>query len=337
MTAPLLTVIVPVFNEAARIERTLDEIATAVLGSEAFRLDLLVVDDGSTDGTTSLARFAAERLGGRVITQSNQGRFAARRAGLDAARGEYVLLIDSRVSVSSDSLAFVAERLRAGDDVWNAHVDIDSNGNPYGRFWRVLVEAAWWEYFANPRTTSFGLADFDRFPKGTTCFLAPIDLVRDSFGAFRSRSYYDNDRFANDDTPLLRWIAERRPIHISPRFRATYTPRSTAAGFLRHAFHRGIVFVDGHGRSESRFFPVVVAFYPTSAASALLLLRRPGVALAVVGAASVVTAGVVRRRWPEDAIAFAALAPPYAIAHGLGMWKAAGLAIAKTLRARRST
>ena len=76
-----------------------------------------------------------------------------------------------------------------------------------------------------------------------------------AFEAFSTR--YADPRNANDDTPIIRRLAEERPIHISPQFRARYWPRDTLRGFLKHAYHRGIVFLDGHGRRESAFFPFV--------------------------------------------------------------------------------
>jgi len=336
VSRPLLSVVIPVYNEETRIARTVEEAAASVDASGAFDLDLVLVDDGSTDDTAAAARAAVARVGGRVVSQPNQGRLGARRTGLAEARGDYVLLLDSRVSVAPASLAFVGAELAAGNEVWNAHVEIEVDGNPYGRFWRVLTEAAFAEYFSSPRTTSFGPEEFDRFPKGTTCFLAPAGLLRDAFGEHRSRSYYADERNANDDTPILRRLAERRRIHISPRFRATYTPRASFDGFVRHAYHRGIVFLDGHGRRESRFFPAVAAFYPASAALVLLAARRPSAILPLAGVAAVAAGAAAARVSPDDAVAFGALAPVYAVAHGVGMWKGAALAAAKRLRPGRA-
>ena len=86
---------------------------------------------------------------------------------------------------------------------------------------------------------------------------------------------------------------------------------------------RGVVFVDGHGRRESRFFPAVVAFYPATAALALATFRRPVVApaalLAVSAAASAY--GLLRRRSANEIASLAAVTPLYGLAHGLGMWR----------------
>jgi glycosyltransferase involved in cell wall biosynthesis len=255
----------------------------------------------------------------RVLAQPNRGRFEARQAGLAAATGDFVLFLDARVRLTRDALRFVRERLD-GQEVWNGHVRVETD-NPLGIFWRLLAELAWREYFDNPRTTSFGLDDFDRFPKGTTCFLAPRTLLRSAFASFES--HYGNVRLANDDTPILRALAAEARIGISPQFACIYSPRTTFRSFLRHSFHRGIVFLDGHGTRASRFFPVVVAFFPASAALALAALRRPLVAPAAVVVCGVAAGayGVRAKRSPREVATLVLVTPVYAVAHGAGMWR----------------
>ncbi|MDQ6884633.1 MAG: glycosyltransferase family 2 protein [Candidatus Dormibacteraeota bacterium] len=329
-----LTVIVPVFNEHARIAGTL-EAAGAAVSNSCFDATFVVVDDGSTDGTAEAARTA--RLGHpvEIISQPNSGRVAARRAGLAAASGEFSLFLDSRTIMEADGLAFVCRRLAEGELVWNAHVTIDTDRNPYAKFWKVVTYVAWGEYLLRPRTTSFTASNFDAYPKGTTCFLAPTALLREGFAQLTS--YFADMRYASDDTPTIRWIASRQPIHISPEFACEYTARTTLKGFARHAFARGTVFLDGHGRRESRFFPVVIAFYPLSLVALAISLRRPRLAArsAAGGVAAAAAAALARGFTPSEAASFALLAPIYTVAHGLGMWRGLAMAIAARVRPRR--
>jgi len=329
-----LSVVVPVHDEAAHLPATLAALVRAI-GDSPFEAEVVLVDDGSTDGSADVARSSLEdALPLTVVTQPNAGRFAARRAGIERAQAELVLLLDGRVRLRPESLAFAYERVAAGETVWNGHVHVDVAGNPYGAFANVLVELAWRAYFADPRTTSYGADDFDRYPKGTTCFLAPRGLLRRALDGFESR--YPDLRLANDDTPVLRWIAERERIHLSPSFACDYRPRATLGSFLRHSFHRGTVFLDGHGRPESSLFPAVLAFYPTSAALALLAARRPA-AVPVLGlGAAAAAAGMAHRagRSRFETASFAALAPVYAIAHGAGMWRGLALVAASSKRGR---
>lgn len=321
-----LSVVMPVYNEAPHLRDTIDALVEAIERSD-FVAELVLVDDGSNDGSAEAARSAiADRLPLTIVAQPNRGRFEARRAGLEAARGEWVLLLDGRVRVRPGSLSFVRDRLGAEASVWNGHVYVDTDGNPYGVFWNVLAETAWRTYFDEPRTTSFGVEDFDLYPKGTTCFLASRALVLRALGAVRSG--YADLRHANDDTPLIRWIAGHERIHLSPSFSCDYRPRTTFTSFVRHSVHRGTVFLDGHGRPESRFYPVVTAFFPVSAGVVLVSLSRPKLvpALAVgIGVAAGVVAAVSGRRSVFEIASVAVLAPVYAVAHGAGMWR--GLAL----------
>jgi len=308
-----------VYNEAAHIGTTIAEVVDAAARSP-FDVEVIAVDDGSNDGTSVIAAEA----GARVIRQANRGRLEARRAGLTAAQGDYVLFLDARVSIERDALAFVAENLSLGD-VWNGHAITATAGNPYGRFWDVVSRLAFARYLDAPETMSFGLDDFDAFPKGTTCFFAPRQLLLDGFEAVQTR--YADPRHANDDTPLIRWIAGRRRIWISPRFACLYRPRSSLRGFVRHAFHRGIVFVDGHGRRDSRYLPAVIAFYPVSAALIGLTVWWPPT-VPVAAALVVLLAGLAAARKHVPAahvLSFSLLAPVYAVSHGVGMWRALAL------------
>lgn len=330
-----LAVVIPVHNQHAEIGETLTAVAAAVEQS-SFDAQVVVVDDGSTDGTADAVRaWRGGSVAVRLIEQANAGRFIARLRGLQATNADYALLIDSRVAIDKEALAFVDTQLALGEskEVWNAHVEIVTAGNPFGVFWDVLTQRAFSAYFERPRTTSFGLAEFERFPKGTTCFFAPRALLLDAFRAFRTG--YSDMRHANDDTPVIRWLAARRPINISPSFSCRYAARQRPEAFVRHAYHRGTVFVDGHGRRESRFFPAVIAFFPLSMAWAVACLRAPLLLAAPIAVAAVggVGAAAVARR-PEAIATMAWTTPLYAVGHGAGMWR--GLWLLARARGRRS-
>jgi len=321
MASPSLSVVVPVHNEAQHLATTMRALLAA-LDDSGFDAEIIVVDDGSIDGSSDVVRGSVDgRVKLRIVAQPNLGRFEARRAGLFQAHGDYVLFLDSRVQLAPGALRFVRGRLQHAQ-VWNGHVYVDAD-NLFGDFWRLLAELAWRAYFDNPRTTSFGLAEFDRFPKGTTCFLAPRPLLESAFAQFRS--HYADSRLANDDTPILRAIAAEQPIHISPEFACVYAPRTSVRGFFSHAVHRGTVFLDGHGTPESRFFPAAVAFFPLSAALAFAALRRPTLVPAVVAGCGIAAAayGALAGRSHREVAVLAGVTPVYALGHGIGMWRGA--------------
>lgn len=330
-----LTVVVPVFNQASEIGPTLRAAARSI-GASSFAAEIVVIDDGSSDGTAASARAAEAGVPLQVVEQENRGRFEARRRGLEEARGEYCLLLDSRVLLGPDALHFVEQRLREGEagEVWNGHVEIDTAGGPFAVFWDLLTRRAFSAYFSAPRTTSFGLADFERFPKGTTCLFAPRALLVEAFDAFRSR--YADLRQANDDTPVIRWLAARQPINISPGFACRYTPRSRLGPFLRHAYHRGTVFADGHGRPESAWFPIVLALYAGSASCVLLARRSPPVLAGAAAATAACGAALaLADRRPQQALTMAWVTPLYTTAHIAGMWRGLWLVLRDRLLRRR--
>ncbi|MCP2329800.1 glycosyltransferase [Actinoalloteichus caeruleus] len=104
-----MSVIIPNFNYA----RTLGRCLQAVLGQTYPRVEVLVVDDGSTDGSVAVA----SRFDCRVIRTPNQGVSAARNTGVAASRGEVLFFLDSDVELASDALATAVELLRREPDV----------------------------------------------------------------------------------------------------------------------------------------------------------------------------------------------------------------------------
>jgi hypothetical protein len=196
-----------------------------------------------------------------------------------------------------------------------------------------LTQAAFPAYLSDPRTTSFGLEDYDRFPKGTGHFAAPREWLLEAIEAFDS--HYEDSRFASDDTHLLRPIAARQPINISPGFDSLYHSRTSFARFLVHAQHRGTTFVDGFARPGSRFFGVVVASFPLSLIGLGLAVRRPRAATGLAALGSVgagALAARLGRPW-RDVLSTAFLAPPFAVAYTTGIWRGAWLALKGRVRA----
>ncbi len=92
MTDSLISVIVPVYN----CKEYLDRCITSILDQTYGKIELVLVDDGSTDGSGEVCdRYAGEYGNVIVIHQKNSGPATARNNGLDAARGEYIGFVDS--------------------------------------------------------------------------------------------------------------------------------------------------------------------------------------------------------------------------------------------------
>jgi len=110
---PELSIVVPAFNEAARLPVTLEHLAGFAAAAD-WSVEVIVVDDGSTDATAA----CAEAAGARVVRhQGNLGKGAAVRSGMLAARGSFRLLTDADLSTPIDEVYRLLVGLAAGYDV----------------------------------------------------------------------------------------------------------------------------------------------------------------------------------------------------------------------------
>lgn len=100
--SPLVTIIVPVYNVAPYLERCVD----SLIAQTWRKLEILLVDDGSTDGSGSICdRYAEADSRIRVIHKENGGLSSARNAGLDAAAGDCIGFVDSDDWIAPDMYA----------------------------------------------------------------------------------------------------------------------------------------------------------------------------------------------------------------------------------------
>ncbi|MFF3028515.1 glycosyltransferase family A protein [Microbacterium sp. NPDC057944] len=276
--APILSVVIPSYNSAAWLPSTLEALAVAVKEADV-EVEVIVVDDGSDDGSAEVVARIAEGFPGdlSVVTQGNSGRFLARWAGIERARAERVLLLDSRVILRSDALAHVLASSAADPSPagWNAHVHTDDESPLVGRFWEVPTFIFWGDYLRRPRPYDLTPETFDSAPKGTGAFLARRSVLMD---AFRQAWPEGDAKLISDDTKILRWIAEHGGIRLDPGFAAIYRPRTSVGGFVRHSRDRGTLFVDSYaGTSPLRSAVLVLLVVaPLLVVAALVWLLAVG-------------------------------------------------------------
>jgi glycosyltransferase involved in cell wall biosynthesis len=116
--APLVTVLVPVYNEALKLMASLTAIYDYLGGmSDRYRFELLVVDDGSTDESGEIAEaFARTRPEVRIIRQpTNQRLGQALRDGFAASCGDVVVTFDSDLSYSVDHIGRMLDAMERDD------------------------------------------------------------------------------------------------------------------------------------------------------------------------------------------------------------------------------
>jgi glycosyltransferase involved in cell wall biosynthesis len=176
---PLLSVVMPVFNERATVLQTI----AAVQASPVESLELIVVDDGSTDGTrealtSTLSNTANVRL---IFHEGNRGKGAALRSGFLHARGRFVVIQDADGEYDPAEYPVLLKPLVDG------HADVVFGSRFLGGPHRVLY---YWHSVANKllthisnMVTDLNLTDME------TCYkvfrrevLQQLDLREDRFG-----------------------------------------------------------------------------------------------------------------------------------------------------------
>ena len=127
-----VSVIIPVYNA----EKTLELSVESLLKSSMDSLQIILIDDGSSDASASICdRLAEQNDNITVIHKSNGGVSSARNAGMGAAKGEWIGFLDSDDTVEPDMYEYlIAEAERLGTDIAQCATFIDCNESSEVRF-----------------------------------------------------------------------------------------------------------------------------------------------------------------------------------------------------------
>jgi glycosyltransferase involved in cell wall biosynthesis len=314
MAEPLnpYSVIVPVYNGA----ETLEVCLTALVGQDypPERFEIIVVDDGSTDETAAIASRHPVRL---VSLPENRGRIEARLRGAAEARFETLIFNDVRVAPERELLAKINERgyEPAIPDIR----DYDRSLWGLARFFYLLRCRLYAPYYPLSKDRGdFWITkeNFDRAPKGTTCFVCSRSRW------LASQPEYA-DRETSDDTRILRKIVETKPILRTAAVSARYLQRTDFSAVIPHTYERGPRFADYYFRPRGRYFGLYVGVWAFAVLSLLLGAMDFRFGMAAAGLALGAFAGAVAylsRRWSDLAVVAVCL-PAVAAAFGLGILK----------------
>lgn len=124
---PLVSVIVPLYNMESFIQETLESIITSAYPS----YEVIVMNDGSTDNSLSVARLFAERhpeVPIQVLSQSNQGASVARNNAIKHAKGVYILPIDADDLITPEYIGMAVEVLEQQPEVLVVGCEIEMFG-----------------------------------------------------------------------------------------------------------------------------------------------------------------------------------------------------------------
>ncbi|MDO4514826.1 MAG: glycosyltransferase, partial [Lachnospiraceae bacterium] len=104
----LISVIVPIYN----VERYVSQAIESLLYQDGCELEIILVDDGSTDKSGEIAQQYADQHDNIVcIHQKNQGLSAARNTGIDHAHGDYIMFLDSDDTFKENSIALLEREM----------------------------------------------------------------------------------------------------------------------------------------------------------------------------------------------------------------------------------
>jgi glycosyltransferase involved in cell wall biosynthesis len=175
---PLISIVVPAFNESATIQTLIERLQKALGG---LRHEIVVVDDCSTDGTADLVR-QMETAGVRSFCHSrNQGKGAALKTGFEQAAGEIVVIQDADLEYDPKDIPILVQPIMEG------HADVVFGSRFRGQaqrvhmFWHRLANS-WLTWFSN-MMNNLDLSDMETGYKAfRKSVLAQIQIREKRFG-----------------------------------------------------------------------------------------------------------------------------------------------------------
>lgn len=237
----MISVIVPVYNTEAYLPRCLE----SILGQTCRDLQVICVNDGSTDGSGAILEdFRRRDNRVEVVCRRNSGLSASRNAGLELARGEYVMFVDADDWLDGHACADALEAVRRHDaDIvfWSYVKEYESSSSPV-LFWpeERLFEGETMTWLRNRLLGPSG-GDMNRPER--------LDSYGTAWGKLYRRSLFRGEETAFVDTALIGsaedvlcnlslFAAARRAVYIPSAF---YHYRKTAAGALTKRYKPDLV------------------------------------------------------------------------------------------------
>ena len=201
MKTPLLSIITPVYN----VEAYLDRCVQSILSQSYRNIELILIDDGSTDGSTGLCdKWAAKDSRVVVVHQTNAGVSAARNAGLKIAQGDYLTFVDPDDFLAPDTYFLNMAYLQA-------HQEVDMLQYPYCNY--ISDDEALDYHRPAPALLSGAEEIFKNWWSGS-----PLEYV--IWNKIYKRSLWENVRFnvghISEDTCLVpKFVNQAKAVCIS--------------------------------------------------------------------------------------------------------------------------
>ncbi len=235
----LVSVVIPCFNQARYLPDAID----SALSQSHAPVEIIVVNDGSTDETATVMRRYAEI---KRLEQSNSGLSAARNAGLHEASGAFILFLDAddvlRPRAIEHGLDCFAEHPKSAF-VFGAHIRVDAERRPVGP----------------PQSASIGTDPFGSLLKGNLVGMHAAALYRRD--VLTEAGGFDSSLRACEDYDIYLRLASKFPIHAHDEVSAEYRMHDANMS-SDHAFMlRTVLDVLGRHKTAAQLDPRAFAAY----------------------------------------------------------------------------
>jgi len=261
-----ISIVVPVFNEEKLIKDCLDALISQNYPKNDF--EIIVVNDGSTDGTGKIIKKAQKQAKGKGVIvrainlEKNKGWIIARETGAKNAKYDNLLFIDSRCAAIKEVLKNI-KKINYQPIVGNPLVNFRKSN--LARFNLLFRKKLYPHYFGeNFEPVFIAENNFDGIPKGTTIFFCDKKL-------FLSSQPRMKKKLASDDIKLLWNIVRRAKILKHPDVKIVYSPRTSLQEEIKHTFERGPRFLDYYFNLKKKRFWFFI-FLPLSMLSSMIVL-----------------------------------------------------------------
>lgn len=253
---PLVTIIVPAFNEEKNIRRALD----SVIEADYPNKEVIVIDDGSTDNTYAIAQsYKAKMPSDRylIVSRSNGGKSSAINYAIRYAKGDYVITIDADSVMGRDSIKEIMKYFQEPDVVAVGGNIKVSNRN------RLLTYCQALEY----------LVGINLFKRAYDVF-GVVMVVPGPLGGFRKkvlleRGEYDTDTLAEDFDTTIKVLKSGRAVQASTHAMSFTEAPETIGGLYKQRLrwnrgnlqtlmkHRDVVTNSRFGMLQKYGYPLV--------------------------------------------------------------------------------
>jgi glycosyltransferase involved in cell wall biosynthesis len=231
-----ISIIIPVYNGEETLKLCLDAV-TALRIPEGMNIEILLINDGSTDRTKEIA--SAYPDVNVIDLEKNMGRVIARKTGAEKAEYEDLLFVDARVEIREDALESILKinysPLIAGG------LNTDKYLSSYDTLFYLIRKKIYKPYYPQEKYSRELFIDENNFfkaPKGTTCFFVDRNLFLKALPGTDSKD-------TSDDTKIMHSIVfcHKMKILRHTDIALKYKQR-TGSNIYSWIFHRGKIWAD---------------------------------------------------------------------------------------------